>query len=121
MKVKAADIRNLKVLGLVSKRNTTEIAQVVKLFQERKIERFDTARSIINDLSSGGQKKQKTGLDKLEFYSSQYLSRKEIYESPLNSNQLLASKNGRNRFTPSEFSNPRRTHKHKFYVCFQIL
>jgi hypothetical protein len=32
------------------------------LFQERKIERFDTARSIINDLSSGGQKKQKQDL-----------------------------------------------------------
>ena len=62
MKVKAADVRSLKVLGLVSKRNTSEIAQVVKLFQERKIERFDTARSIINDLSSGGQKKQKQDL-----------------------------------------------------------
>ena len=84
MKVKAADIRDLKVLGLVSKRNTSEIAQAIKLFQERKIERFDTARSIINDLSSGGQKKQKIGLDKLEFYGKQYISRKEEYKSPLN-------------------------------------
>ena len=61
MKVKAVDMQYLKYLSSFSKRNTSEIDQVIKLFQERKIERFDTARSIIDNLSSGGKKKQKAG------------------------------------------------------------
>ena len=56
MKVKAIDISNLKLLGSFSKRNTSEIGQVIDLYKDRKIERFDTARTIINNLSSGGTK-----------------------------------------------------------------
>ena len=79
MKVKAVDMQYLKYVSSFSKRNTSEIDQVIKLFQERKIERFDTARSIIDNLSSGGKKKQKAGLDKLEFYNKEYISRQEQY------------------------------------------
>ena len=59
MKAKAIDIINLKTLGSLSKRNKAEIAQVIELYKERKIERFDTARNLINNLSSSGKTKQK--------------------------------------------------------------
>ena len=97
MKAKAIDIRNLKTLGSLSKRNKAEIAQVIDLYTERKIERFDTARNMINDLSSSGKTKQKTGLDKLEFYNNQYVPRNNSLNSTLSP--------GSNRFnkpTPEE-------------------
>ena len=50
MKVKQIDIASLKILGGFSKRNQKGIAQVIDLFKARKIERFDTARNLINDL-----------------------------------------------------------------------
>ena len=97
MKAKAIDIRNLKTLGSLSKRNKAEIAQVIDLYTDRKIERFDTARNMINDLSSSGKTKQKTGLDKLEFYNNQYVPRNNSLNSTISP--------GSNRFikpTPEE-------------------
>ena len=81
MKAKAIDVHNLKALGSSSKRNKVEIAQVIALYKDRKIERFDTARNMINNLSSSGKTKQQTGIDKLEFYNNQYVPR----NVPLNS------------------------------------
>ena len=83
MNVKQIDIANLKLLGGFSKRNQTEIAQVIELFKARKIERFDTARNLINELSSHGRKKQTTAKDKLQFYSEEYVSRNEQHEKKL--------------------------------------
>ena len=44
MKTNDKNIANLKVLGAFSKRNQSEIAQVVELYKARKIERLDTAK-----------------------------------------------------------------------------
>ena len=74
------NIANLKVLGAFSKRNQSEIAQVVELYKARKIERLDTAKNIIVGLSSQGKKKQSTAKDKLKFYNEEYVSRAEQYE-----------------------------------------
>ena len=81
MKVKAIDISNLKLLGSFSKRNQLEIMDVIDLYKNRQIERFDTARNIINNLSSGGNLKQLTGLDQVKFYKGHYKSRAEEYKT----------------------------------------
>ena len=75
MKVSSINIHLLKSLESKSKHNNTEIAQVIKLYKERKIERFDTARNIINDLSSKGIVKQQKAKDKLNFYDKEYIPR----------------------------------------------
>ena len=79
MKAKAIDIRNLKTLGSLSKRNKAEIAQVIELYTNRRIERFDTARNLINNLSSSGKTKQQTGLDRLKYYDEVYVDRSIQY------------------------------------------
>ena len=38
-----------------AKRNTSEIVRVVELFKDRKVERFNTAVTIITDLMFGGR------------------------------------------------------------------
>ena len=80
MKAKVIDIQSLKPLASSSKRNTAEKARVIDLYTERKIERFDTARTIINELSSPYIKNQKIALEKLELYANEYVSRKEQHE-----------------------------------------
>ena len=81
MKVKAIDISNLKLLSSFSKRSQLEIMDVIDLYKSRQIERVDTARNIINNLSSGGKVKQLTGLDQVSFYTGHYKSRTDEYKS----------------------------------------
>ena len=87
MKVKNIDIQQLKTLGHSSKHNKTEISKVIDLFTSRKIERFDTARNIINELSSKGILKQQNAKDKLNFYENEYTPRSD----PLSRGQLKGS------------------------------
>lgn len=77
MKAKKIDIFQLKVLGANSKYNSSEIAKVIELFTSRKIERFDTARNMISNLSSRGLKKQQSAKDKLDFYEKEYVPRSQ--------------------------------------------
>ena len=57
---------------------------MVELHKARKIERLDTAKTLIIRLSSQGKKKQATAKDKLEFYTDEYVSRTEHYEKKVN-------------------------------------
>ena len=84
----------LKSMASKSKHNNAEIALVIKLYKERKIERFDTARNIINDLSSRGIVKQQKAKDKLNFYDKEYIPRSD----PLSKTIL----EGHNRFIKAE-------------------
>ena len=62
-----------------SKEQINEDNEVIKLYQDCKTERFDTARCVVNSLSSKGlQKPEKTGLAKLK-YRKKYASRLEQY------------------------------------------
>ena len=49
MKVPQKDIEALKILGSRSKHNKEEIKKAIDLYQQRRIERFDTARQIIEN------------------------------------------------------------------------
>ena len=92
------DIAQLRSIGSKSKHNRDDIEKTIDLFKARKIERFDTARNIINDLSSRGVAKQQNAKDKLNFYENEYIPRGD----PLTRGQL----NGSNRFIrPKPFTN----------------
>ena len=45
-------------MATLSKQIKAQIDEAIKLYQDRKIERFDTARSVINNLSSRRLQKQ---------------------------------------------------------------
>ena len=95
MKVKQHDIMHLTLIGGLSKKNQSEIAQVIELFKDRKIERFDTARNLIHSLSSQGKKQQSVAKDKVKFYDEHYLSRKDQYDKkvkPPSSNSYKSPK-----------------------------
>ena len=79
MKANAVDIQNLKTIGSLSKRNKAEIAQAIELYKDRRIERFDTARTLNNNLSSSVKTKQHTGLDRLKYYNEEYVDRSIQY------------------------------------------
>ena len=67
MKAKQIHIARLRKLRGFAKRNTSEIVRVVELFKDRKVERFVTARTSINDLVSGGRVKQQKSNGKWTF------------------------------------------------------
>ena len=83
MKVKKMDIDQLKIIGAHSKHNPAEIKQVIELFKSRKIERFDTARTIIEGLSSRGAIKQQKAKEKLSFYDIKYVPKSDPLSKPI--------------------------------------
>ena len=68
MRVTKKDIDNLNVLASASKFNINETKEVIHLYKERRIERAETAKYIIDKLSSKGEKWQQIGLNKLSYY-----------------------------------------------------
>ena len=94
MKVSSINMHLLKSMASKSKHNNAEIALAIKLYKERKIERFDTARNIINDLSSRGIVKQQKAKDKLNFYDKEYIPRSDPLSKTITE--------GRNRFIKPE-------------------
>ena len=94
MKAKKMDIDQLKIIGAHSKHNPAEIKQVIDLFKSRKIERFDTARNIIEGLSSRGAIKQQKAKEKLNFYDEIYVPRSDPKSKtlPLGSNSFIKPK-----------------------------
>ena len=94
MKVKKMDIDQLKIIGAHSKHNPAEIKQVIDLFKSRKIERFDTARNIIEGLSSRGVIKQQKAKEKLNFYDEIYIPRSDPKSKtlPIGSNSFIKPK-----------------------------
>ena len=78
MKAHTENAKALQQLAAASKYNKEQINEVVGLYTIRKIERFDTANCIINNLASRGKQRQNKGLDKLEYYKKNvYLSRSD--------------------------------------------
>ena len=68
MKVPIVNIESLQQLAAASNYNKELVNEATKLYQDRKIERFDTAKCIINNLASRGQQRQQKGIDKLNYY-----------------------------------------------------
>jgi hypothetical protein len=68
MKATKQNVKALQQLAASSKYNKELINEVIELYQDRKIERFDTAKCIINNLASRGQQRQNKGIDKLNYY-----------------------------------------------------
>ena len=70
MKPTQKNVKALQQLAAASKYNTEQTNEVIQLYQNRKIERFDTAKCIINNLASRGKQRQNKGLDKLDYYKN---------------------------------------------------
>ena len=81
MKAHAENVKALRQLATASKYNIEQINVVIQLFQDRKIERFDTAKCIIDNLASRGKQRQNKGLDKLDYYKNVYVSRSDKYNN----------------------------------------
>ena len=77
MKAHTETVEALKQLAAASKYNKEQINEVIELYKIRKIERFDTAKCIIDNLASRGKQRQNKGLDKLDYYKNVYASRSE--------------------------------------------
>ena len=71
------DADQLKITGAHSKHHLAEIKQAIEVFKSRKSERFDTARTIIEGLSSRGVIKQQKANEKLNFYEEMYVPRSD--------------------------------------------
>ena len=83
MKVPKKDIEALKYFGAKSKQNKEEIKKAIDLYQNRKIERFDTALQIVTKLSSKGEINQQKAKDKLKFYEYEYIPRRITLNEPM--------------------------------------
>ena len=68
MVFKKSDISYLKNLTSSKDRNKDKIKKVIELYEQRKIQRKDTAEILILKLQSSGKKKNKDALEKLEVY-----------------------------------------------------
>ena len=83
MKVTKKDIEASKTFGAKSKHNKEETKKTIELYKDRKIERFDTAKIIINGLSSKGPAKQQNAKHRLKFYEEEYIPRRETLNNPI--------------------------------------
>ena len=94
MKAKKMDVDQLRIIGTHPKHSPTEIKQAIELFKSRKIERFDTARTIIEGLSSRGAIKQQKAKEKLSFYEEIYVPRSDPISKtlPIGSNSFIKPK-----------------------------
>ena len=81
MKAHTENVKSLQQLAASSKYNKEQIKEVIDLYKIRKIERFDTAKCIIDNLASRGKQRQNKGLDKLDYYKNVYVSRSEKYNN----------------------------------------
>ena len=79
MKATKENVNALHQLAASSTYNKELINDVIQLYQDRKIERLDTAKCIINNLASRGLQRQNKGIDKLDYYKNVYVSRSEKY------------------------------------------
>ena len=77
------DIEALKILGSKSKYSKGEIKKAIELFKDRRIERVDTTKTIIDGLSSRGPAKQQKAKDKLNFYEYEYIPRHITLKQPV--------------------------------------
>ena len=76
MKVTQENVKALQQLAASSKYNKELINDVIQLYKDRKIERFDTARTIIDGLASRGPAKRSKAMHKLNFYQNEYMPRR---------------------------------------------
>jgi hypothetical protein len=83
MPVTKKDIEALKILGSKSKYNKKKLKKTIELYKDRRIERFDTTKIIIDGLAFRGPSKQQKAKDKLNFYEKEYIPRRETLANPL--------------------------------------
>ena len=74
MKVKNLDIVALNSSASASKFNVEQIKEVIHLYEEKIINQYIVAHTIILDLSSRWKARQSQGVQKIDYYTKIYLS-----------------------------------------------
>ena len=91
--MRVTEIDALKFFMSESKVNVEQIKEVMHLYEEKIIDNYVTARTIIFNLKSNCKNTQIKGIDLLAYYNNLYSQRAESHDVPKNLIDLNDSRN----------------------------
>jgi len=91
--MRVSEIDALKFIMSESKVNVEQIKEVIHLYEEKIIDNYVTARTIIFNLKSNCKNTQIKGIDLLAYYNNLYSQRAESHDVPKNLIDLNDSRN----------------------------